>query len=107
MESIKAWFYSRLNGYKRAYKGWKAASVAFQPRTSINCFSYGNIYLEKQKRSWNHKDILLRVTKLARLTPKFGGEGRKIALLLEELENIITVRSGNAGDIKKLQIFWT
>ena len=44
-------------------------------------------HLEKQKRSWNHQDILLRVTKLARLKRKFGGEGRKIALHLEELDS--------------------
>lgn len=32
---------------------------------------------------------------------------KKIAFHLEELENIKTVRRGNAGDIEKLQIFWT
>ena len=32
---------------------------------------------------------------------KFGGERRKLALHLEELENIKSLRPGNAGDIER------
>ena len=38
---------------------------------------------------------------MARLERKFGGERRKIALQLEELENMKSLCSGNARDIER------
>ena len=38
---------------------------------------------------------------IALLERKFGGERRKLALHLEELENIKSLRPGNAGDIER------
>lgn len=38
---------------------------------------------------------------LSRLERKFGGERRKIAVHFEDLENIKSVRPGNAGVIEK------
>ena len=94
-----------FNGDRKAYEGWKAAFMAcvHQPPATAE-------YKLLQLRQHLSGEALKIVEPLghsaaayeaaiALLERKFGGERRKLALNLEELENIKSLRPGNAGDI--------
>ena len=96
-----------FNGDRRAYEGWKApfmACVHQAPTTP----EYKLLQL-RQHLSWEALKIVQPLglsaaayeAAIALVERKFGGERRNLALHLEELENIKSLRPGNAGDIER------
>ena len=96
-----------FNGDRRAYEGWKAAFIACVHQASATP-EYKLLQL-RQHLSGEALKIVEPVghsaaayeAAIALLERKFGGERRKLALHLEELENIKSLRTGNAGDIER------
>ena len=95
-----------FNGDRRAYEGWKAAFMACVHQAPATP-KYELLQLRQ------HLSEALKIVEplrhsaaayeaaIALLERKFGGERRKLALHLEELENIKSLRPGNAGDIER------
>ena len=98
-----------FNGDRRAYEGWKAAFMACVHQAPATP-EYKLLQL-RQHLSGEALKIVEPVghsaaayeAAIALLERKFGGERRKLALPLhlEELENIKSLRPGNAGDIER------
>ena len=97
---------SVFNGDRRANEGWKAAFMACvhqAPATREYKLLHLRQHLSgetlKIVEPLGHSAAAYEVA-IALLEHKFGGERRKLALHLEELENIKSLRPGNAGDIE-------
>ena len=96
-----------FNGDRRAYEGWKAAFMACvhqAPATPDYKLLQLRQHLSgealKIVEPLGHSASAFEVA-IALLEPKFGGERRKLALHLEELEDIKSLRPGNARDIER------
>ena len=96
-----------FNGDKKTYEGWKAAFTACVHKVPATP-EYKLLQLRqnlsgealKVKESLGHSAAAYEPA-MARLERKFGGERRKIALQLEELENMKSLHAGNARDIER------
>ena len=108
---LKRVFIPVFNGDERAYKEWKAAFIAcvYQAPATLE-------YKLLQLRQHLSGEALKMVEPLghsaaayeaavALLERKFVGERRKLALHLQELENIKSLHPGNAGDIERFADF--
>ena len=96
-----------FNGDKKTYEGWKAAftvCVHEAPATPEYKLLQLRQHLSREAlkvvEPLGHSAAAYEAA-LTRLERKFGGERRKIALQLEELENMKSLRSGNAKDIER------
>ena len=91
-----------FNGDRRAYEGWKAAFMACVHQAPATP-DYKLLQLRQHLSGEALKIVepLGHSAAIALLERKFGGERRKLALHLEELENIKSLRPGNAGDIER------
>ena len=96
-----------FNGDRRAYEGWKAAFMAYvhqAPATPEYKLLQLRQHLSgealKIVEPLGHSAAAYEAA-IAPLERKFGGERRKLPLHLEELENIKSLRPGNAGDIER------
>ena len=94
-----------INGDKRAYEGWKAAFMVCVDQASATP-EYKLLQLRqhlsgeafKMVELFGHSSCEAAVALLER---KFGEERRKLAMHLEELENIKSLRPVNVGDIER------
>ena len=96
-----------FNGDRRAYEGWKAAFMACvhqAPATPDYKLLQFRQHLSgealKIVEPFGHSAAAYEVA-IAPLERKLGGERRKLALHLDELENIKSLRPGNPGDIER------
>ena len=96
-----------FNGDRRAYEGWKAAFMACvhqAPATPDYKLLQLRQHLSgealKIVEPFGHSAAAYEVA-IAPLERKLGGERRKLALHLDELENIKSLRPGNPGDIER------
>ena len=94
-----------FNGDRRAYEGWKAAFMACvhqAPATPDYKLLQLRQHLSgealKIVEPFGHSAAAYEVA-IAPLERKLGGERRKLALHLDELENIKSLRPGNPEDI--------
>ena len=96
-----------FNGDRRAYEGWKAAFMACvhqAPATPDYKLLQLRQHLSgealKIVEPFGHSAAAYEVA-IAPLERKLGGERRKLALHLDELENIKSLSPGNPGDIER------
>lgn len=98
---------SVFNGDKRAYEGWKAEFMPCAKQAPAT--PEHKLHQLRQHLSGEALNILKPLghsgaayeAAIGRLEQKCGGGRRKIALHLQEPENIKSLRPGNAGDIEK------
>ena len=97
----------KFNGDKKTYEGWKAAFTACvleAPATPEYKLLQLRQHLSggalKVVKHLGHSAAAYEAA-MARLEGKFGGERRKIALQMEELENMKSLRSGNAREMER------
>ena len=101
-----------FNGDRRAYEGWKAAFMAYVHQATAT-----PEYKLLQLRQHLSREALKIVEPLghsaaayeaaiALLEREFGGERQKLALHLEELENIKSLRPKKRETSNDLQICW-
>ena len=96
-----------FNGDRRAYEGWKAAFMACvhqAPATPDYKLLQLRQHLSgealKIVEPFGHSAAAYEAA-IALLERKLGGQRRKLALHLDELENIKSLRPGNTGDIER------
>ena len=96
-----------FNGDRRAYEGWKAAFMACVHQAPATP-DYKLLQLRQHLSGEALKIVeplghsaAANEAAIALLEREFGGERQKLALHLEELENIKSLRPRNAGDIER------
>ena len=96
-----------FNGDRRAYEGWKAAFMAYVHQAPATP-EYKLLQLRQHLSGEALKIVepfghsaAANEAAIALLEREFGGERQKLALHLEELENIKSLRPRNAGDIER------
>ena len=96
---------------KKNYQGWKASFIACvdsAPATSEYKLLQLRQYLTGEARkvidSLGHSATTYEAAK-ERLDRKYGDRRRQIAIYLQELEQFLQIRSGNAKMLKTSQIF--
>ena len=96
-----------FNGDRRAYEGWKAAFMACVHQATATP-EYKLLQLRQHLSGEALKIVeplghsaAANEAAIALLEREFGGERQKLALHLEELENIKSLRPRNAGDIER------
>ena len=96
-----------FNGDRRAYEGWKAAFMACVHQAPATP-DYKLLQLRQHLSGEALKIVeplghsaAANEAAIALLEREFGGERQKLALHLEELENIESLRPRNAGDIER------
>ena len=102
-----------FSGNKKTFENWKAvftACIDMAPATPEYKLLQLRQYLSgealKVIEGLGHSGFAYEAAK-ERLDRKFGGERRKIAITIEELENFRPIRPDNSKDMRTLRIFWT